>query len=297
MHAMFDVPCPPEPVPLSQSDAFVAALAHAGTPPLRLADGTVVLHRKFGPLPLHMITRPPAQTPEGMLMAARAVPAKGPLILSPDRPMPLHEIGAVPLVSPQSIAVLDLSPDPAQLQANLHHKWRNRLKHAQKQTLRVARQNMPDDPDHWLLNADAAQQRSRGYRGWPRALTLAYARANPGQAKLFTAFCGREPVAGVVLLRYGCAATYHIGHTRPSGRLLSAHTLLMWSAIRWARSQGLHQLELGTIDTEDGSGLARFKLGTGAGTRALGGTWAWWPPVTRLLRPIARLDRGLMRNG
>jgi hypothetical protein len=32
-------------------------------------------------------------------------------------------------------------------------------------------------------------------------------------------------------------------------------------------------LDLGTVDTENAPGLARFKIGSGAQIRSLGGTW------------------------
>lgn len=297
MQAMFDAVPASDPSPLQQSDAFARALNALGTPPLRLEDGTLALHRKIGPLPVHMITRPGAETPETLRDLARSMKVRGPVLLAPDRTMPLNRIGALPLVSPSTVAQLDLTPDEKTLFAGLHQKWRNRLRHAQSQKLRVTRQNMPDDPGHWMLQADLVQQHQRGYRSWPLALTLAYGQANPGQAKLFTAFWGHEPVAGLLILRHGTGATYHIGHTRASGRLVSAHTLLLWSAIRWAKSKGLQKLELGTFDTEENAGLARFKLGTGARPHRLGGTWLWYPSLTSLLRPLARLDRRLMQGG
>ncbi len=294
---MFDAASSDTPSPLQQSPGFARALESIGSQPLHLPDGTVVLRRRFGPLPVSMITRPQARSADGLLALARAVPMRGPRILSPERPLPLQTIGALPLVSPATVATLDLTPEPAALMAGLHQKWRNRLRHAQAQKLRITRQNMPDDPGHWLLQADLVQQAARGYRSWPLALTLAYARANRGLAKLFTAHAGKEPVAAMLILRHGTGATYHIGHTRASGRLMSAHTLLLWSVMLWARSKGVQRLELGTIDTEDGRGLARFKLGTGARAKTLGGTWLWWPPITSLARPLARMDRRLMGLG
>lgn len=291
---MFDAAPSDGPVALQQSVAFSRALEKLGTPPLRLEDGTLVLRRRLGPLPLSMLTRPAAIAVEDLHATAQAIPAPGPVLIAPDRPLPLHQIGALPLVSPMTVATLDLTPDTDSLRAGLHQKWRNRLRHAEQQGMRVARQNMPDDPGHWLLQADLVQQSARGYRSWPIPLTLAYGRANPGQSKLFTAFLGKEPVAAMLVLTHDRGATYHIGHTRPSGRLVSAHTQLMWSAILWARSKGLRHFELGTIDSEEGRGLARFKLGTGAQAQVLGGTWVWWPPLTTLFRPLARLDRSLM---
>ena len=153
---------------------------------------------------------------------------------------------------------------------------------------------MPDQPDHWLLATDVAQQATRRYRGWPPVLTCAFSRENPGDAKLFVAHLGRAPVAGLLVLRHGGGASYHIGHTRSAGRMTSAHCLLLWQAILWLKKKQTSYFELGFVDTEEGADLARFKLGIGANVRPLGGTWLWWPPLTKLLRPIGIMDHRLM---
>jgi hypothetical protein len=153
---------------------------------------------------------------------------------------------------------------------------------------------MPVDRDHWLLRAEAEQQARKRYRNWPVALTLAYVARTPDRSRLFTASVGRRPVAGMLFLRHGLGATYHVGFSDPGGRHLSAHTLLLWSAACWLADQGHTRLDLGQIDTENAPGLTRFKLGAGARPRRLGGTWAWWPRLGRCLAPLAMLDRNRM---
>ena len=295
MAVMFDLAALSAPPALQQSPEFARALEAFSTPPRHLPDGTLVLERRFAGLPVRMIARPRAQTPMEMRDLLRDLPGAAPVVLAPDRPMDLYRIGAFPVVSPTSVATLDLTPPLDTLESGLHQKWRNRLRHAETQRLKVTRQNMPLDAGHWLFQEDYLQQKERGYRTWPVPLTLAYAATNPGQAKLFTAFMGRTPVAAALVLRHGAAATYHIGHSRAAGRVFSAHNLLIWAAITWAKSKSLQSFELGSLDTEDSPGLARFKLGTGAVARALGGTWLRWPPIAPLARPLARLDRALMR--
>lgn len=287
---------PPPPVPLQQSVAFERALRACGEVPLRLETGALVLRRRFGPMRLHMLVRPSGTDMSVHLGAMRAAGVRGPVFLAPDSPFHLAGLPILPLVSPASLATLDLTPPLAVLRAGLHQKWRNRLKQAEARGLRVTRQNLPDTPDHWLLRAEASQQLARGYRYWPAALTSAFARENRGAAKLFVAQEGGAPVSGLLLLRHGAAATYHIAHTTEAGRRLSAQTLLMWEAIRWLKRKEVRHFELGLVDTEDGAGLARFKLGTGAALRPLGGTWIWWPPLAPLARPLQALDRRLMHG-
>ncbi|KIC11108.1 hypothetical protein RA19_07010 [Leisingera sp. ANG-M1] len=287
------------PRALQQTPEFTRALQACGQKPLLLdaLKDTVVLQRRFaGGFTAAMVNRAPISKPLRLL---ELLQEKGlrrtPVILSPETPAPeLARCGAVPLMSPASVAMLDLTPGLDQRRAALHQKWRNRLKHGAAQNLRLTRQNLPNDPGHWLFQADARQQTSRGYRSWPLALTLAYARENKGQAKLFQAFDGRDPAAAILILTHGQGATYHIAHATARGKQLSAHNLLMWEAMSWLAAKGITRLDLGLVNTEDAPGLARFKLGTGAQLHRLGGTWGYWPPLGRLLRPLAALDSKLM---
>ncbi len=257
----------------------------------------VVMQRRVRGIPLAMINRAPIAQPEQVF---EAVQAKGlrhrPLILSPDHPVPeLARLGALPLMTPAQVALLDIHPDHAARHAGLEQKWRNRLRHAEGQGLKITRRNLPLSPNHWLLQADLAQQGQRGYRSWPIPLTLAYAEANPSAVKLFEAHEGREVIAGVLILTHGRCATYHVAHSTARGKHLSAHNLLMWSVMEWLAGKAITTLDLGVINTEAAAGLARFKLGTGARLHRLGGTWLYWPPLGRSLAGLARWDRALMQ--
>ena len=48
------------------------------------------------------------------------------------------------------------------------------------------------------------------------------------------------------------------------------------------RKTGVQKIDLGTLDTVNAPGLARFKLGSGARAEPLGGTWL----SSRLLAPV-----------
>jgi len=281
----------PIPPPLHQSQEYETALRHLGRTPLRLPDGALALRRRLpGGLQATML---PRAAPRSLAALHDQLTASGLqrslVILAPNAPL---DSGALPLLSPACVAELPLLPDPDRQRAALHQKWRNRLARAEDRGLTVTSgQGAALD---WLLRAEEAQRCDRGYRGWPATLTRAYLAANRDAGVLLSAREAGKPIAAVLILRHGSAATYHIGHTTPRGRAVGAHNLLLWRATRQLADSGVSSLELGPLDTESAPGLARFKLGSGAHARRLGGTWLWWPPLGRALRPLGWLDRRLM---
>ena len=214
----------PQPRALQQSPEFARALMACGQDPLMLEDTLVLQRRLPGGLRLAMVNRADLTDPAPLLAAMRENGfARTPLILSPETPaLHLSRLGAVPLATPAHAAIWDLSGDPDQRRAALHQKWRNRLTHGAAQTLRLTRQNLPHDVRHWLFQADAKQQTLRGYRSWPIGLTLAYARENKGQAKLFQAFEGKEAVAAILILTPTAAALPITSPTPPPAANSSA---------------------------------------------------------------------------
>ncbi|WP_111403980.1 MULTISPECIES: GNAT family N-acetyltransferase [Meridianimarinicoccus] len=185
---------------------------------------------------------------------------------------PLAGSGLLPLVTPITLATLDLGGGAAVRRARLRGKWRNALTRAEAAPLHTTATPLPPDPDHWLLRAEAAQARARRYRRLPGAFAVAWARANPADTLLLAAHAATGPVAGMLFLRHGSMASYHIGWTSAEGRKASAHTRLMWEGIARLAAAGVARLDLDMIDTETAPGLARFKLGTGAEAVRLGAT-------------------------
>jgi len=192
------------------------------------------------------------------------------------------------IMTPLHVAEWDLRVGADARRSGLRAKWRNRLVKAEAAGLAVGIAPLPAEPGHWLLRAEAAQAKARGYRSLPPAFAAAWAAANPDSAWLFTAEARGETVAAILVLEHPPAASYHIGWTSVAGRAACAHHLLLWQAAAWLAERGIVRFDLGTVETEDSPGLARFKLGTGAGARALGATWLA-APGTGL---VARLTGG-----
>lgn len=289
---MFDAPADPGSAPpLHQSETYQNALCAFGRQCAR-HDGNVWITRKWRFGPAVSATWHAQIEPDFQTQLAQTELADHALILSPDQPCPwLASLGALPLLTPAHVLEWHLSTDLEAMMAALHQKWRNRLRAALKARVLVERQLFPLDPNHWLLAQDLKMSHARGYRIWPAALTLAFAAADRKGAQLFTASKGGKRLGAILVLRHGLSATYHIGHSTSEGKQMSAHPLLLWHAATWLASVGVVRFDLGTIDTRRSPGLARFKLGTGARMRALGGTWAFWKPARHVVRPVAWMDR------
>lgn len=265
-------------VPLPQSPEFARALAALGAPLRRHAAAGVTWQareRRLGPLGrVAVISRGPvgaaADRAAWLRDVARHQP--GAVLLEAENfaPDALRAAGFWPLVTPASLALLPLG-DAARMRAAMHQKWRNRLVRAEGTELRVSRTPLRDG--HWLLAADAAQARARGYRPMPAAVSLAFARENPGAAIVFEARRGAEPLAAVLVLRHGAMATWQIGHATEAGRAVNAMNLVLWQATVALAAAGHAVLDLGLVNGDDAPGIARFKLGTGARLHRLSGSW------------------------
>ena len=253
----------------------IAAAAGRGLRRFRItADGRLVgLAQVLGRGGLWLCSRGPvfaADLPEAtrrraLRRLARALP--GVLIATPEEPV--AGFGLVPLITARHQALWDLTPEEGALRAGLQGKWRNRLAAAERAGLRVRVEQAAD----WLIAAEASQRKDRGYRALPPAFATAWAQQSPGSALVLSAGTAAAPrQAGVMVLRAGAGASYHLGWSGPAGRAAGAHNLLLWQAALRLRGMGLRRFDLGDINSEAGAGLMHFKLGTGASVHRLGAT-------------------------
>ena len=249
--------------PLQQSELFAKAMSLLGRPPERF-ENTLILRRRFFPT----LASRPQLSGDGLKQLAR----HGVRLINAERPQDapaLRAAGFRQIMTAAHIAELDLAQPPDALRAAMHGKWRNRLVAAQaKHEHSVSHCAFEPSRDAWLLKAEAAQQKRRRYRALPPALTLAMSQAAPDALRIFTC-CD----AAMLFVLHGRRASYHIGFSGPQGRAASAHNRLLDAAMQTLPAFGIRWLELGTVDTEHSAGLARFKLGSGAQVRTLGGTW------------------------
>jgi hypothetical protein len=184
----------------------------------------------------------------------------------------------VRVVTGQSTVRISLESEPQALRAALQGKWRNRLAGAERSALTVHRVGYKPAQYRWLLERELAQRAARRYIALPDGFVEAWQQAHlarSGHEPLLTlrADLGRDPVAGMLFLVHGEAATYQIGWVGEGGRELGAHNLLLWQAMLVLRERGVRRLDLGGVDTARGAGLARFKIATGGEVITLAGTY------------------------
>ncbi|MGF1476856.1 MAG: lipid II:glycine glycyltransferase FemX [Geminicoccaceae bacterium] len=170
-------------------------------------------------------------------------------------------IGAKQLMTGYATAWLDLRAEPDALFAGLHGKWRNMLRRALEEPLGVSQDMFWLG---WLLDRHDQRQREVGFRAQPRSFVERLIRLETTAPLILVALLDQKPIAGMLFLRHGPAATYHLSWTSDEGRRRRAHHRLMWEAILRLRASGARALDLGGLNTDRSPGIARFKRGTGA---------------------------------
>jgi hypothetical protein len=278
---------------LQQGWAYGAAVARRGRRVHRAvwrADGRAValvqiVERRFlGVATVAALLRGPVwldASADEKLAVLRGLRARWPrwryrfLLVQPDAAAApeLAALGLRRVMTGYSTSWLDLRREPDTLRKALDGKWRNQLRRGEEAKLAI---DQAHGGKHvaWLLEKDTAQSRARGYLGLGAALIQDIVAASERDAVLsLTAKIGPEPVAGVLFLRHGAAATYQVGWSGEAGRERHAHNLLLWRGALELRRRGAAWLDLGGIETTHAEGIAHFKLGLGGGVTTLAGTF------------------------
>jgi hypothetical protein len=259
-------------MPLQQHPSFAAALRLLGRNVQQLdVDGAqpIVAVRLFGQM---MASRGPLWHGPANAVSLRQSNLRL-LNAETDEASHLQAAGFRKLATAATVAELDLGGSDAARLAATSGKWRNRWRRAQEAPVTIELQVFSPAKHNWLLKADHLQQKQKRFRGMPHALTTAFAAPAPDQVMVHIAYFGDDPVAAMLFLSHHPVVTYHIGWISEAGRQWGLHHRLLLDAATLYAGQGLTRLDLGTVDTENAPGLARFKINSGAQIRPLGGTW------------------------
>jgi hypothetical protein len=256
----------PDFLPFQQSRVYAAAAVACGARAqvIALDQGRALAIERAG---LRMVFRGPlwrgAVGQDEQRRAIRNLARRiGVTFVTPE--VPVTGAGLVPLVTPLHHVIWDLQGD---LRARLDPRWRNHLSAGERRGPDLRQ----DDGSllERLLQVELRQRRLRGYQALPPAFT----RALPRPAlRLWEWREGGVMAAAMGLVRHGATASYHLSWAGPAARAGAVHQVMLFRAAHALRDEGVRWLDLGSVDSEAAPGLARFKLGTGAGLHRLGAT-------------------------
>jgi len=237
--------------------------------------------------------------------------------MDPDLPPPfsLQErrewIESTEQIQFRNTVLLDLAPSEDELLAAMKPKTRYNIRLASKKGVSVRPADIADIETLYMMYAETS--RRDGFIIRP----LAYYHdawssfVEAGLAQPFIAEVEGEPVAGLVLFRFGSRAWYMYGMSRDAHRDKMPNHLLQWEAIRWMKAHGCSVYDWwGAPDELSESdpmwGVYRFKEGFGgAFTVHIGAHdfpaskfWYWMytvamPRVLELMRRRHRRSIGL----
>lgn len=156
---------------------------------------------------------------------------------------------------------LDLDRDTESLREDLKKNWRGSLNKAERAGLECTWEDRGKDAV-WLLKHYQIDKAQRDYPGPSVELMKALVKSFGNEAITGTALLAGKPIAAILILSHGSAATYQIGWTSEQGRDTGAHHLLLWDGLRVLKDKGVKNFDLGGVnDTADG--IRIFKEGLG----------------------------------
>lgn len=170
---------------------------------------------------------------------------------------------------------LDLAPDEEEILKGASQKWRQTLRRALKQELRVERWLDPDP-----AAVVTAYQEMAGLKGVAVDFTAAEVRAiaDAFGDNLLLFRC--NDADGALLSLRGCLVTHHHGldffaATTARGRETYASYAVFWAVLQACRARGVLRYDLNHIDPIRGPGVYQFKRGVGAAPIEYLGDWEW----------------------
>ena len=176
------------------------------------------------------------------------------------------------MVTGYSTAWVDLAPGLDRLRASLDGKWRNALVKGEAGDIRIETSHGGGDVLFDLAARYDPFRRTRRFVGPDGKLARALVRATK-DVTVLSAHEGRQLIAGAVLVRHGSSATYFIGWSGDTGRMVNAQNVLLWRAIEALKADGVRWFDLGGVDAVHAPGIARFKLGIGGEIVTLAGSY------------------------
>lgn len=212
-------------------------------------------------------------------------------------------------VQPNFVMRLDLTPEPDELLANMHPKWRYNIKLAGRKGVVVTQAEQRSDLEiFYSILQETAQRDNFLIRGFSYFESIWNHMIANGYARIFLAHYQGEIIAGTLAFILGDKAWYLYGASSNRHRNVMPNYLLQWEMITWAREQGCTMYDFrgvsGDLDEDNPLyGLYRFKKGFNGVLTEFVGEWdfvyqpGWYWLWTRILPIYLERRRGLTSQG
>jgi peptidoglycan pentaglycine glycine transferase (the first glycine) len=171
----------------------------------------------------------------------------------------------------RNTVVSDLQPDEPTLLAAMKPKWRYNIRLAERKGIVVRDGGQEHLPAFYAMYQETGRRDGFLVRPYPYYRHVWEMFLERGLAHLLLAEQSAvpgEPVAGIMLFRFGPTAWYFYGASTAQARPLMPNYALQWAAMRWAKGHGCTRYDWwGAPDTPVESdpmwGVYRFKAGFG----------------------------------
>jgi lipid II:glycine glycyltransferase (peptidoglycan interpeptide bridge formation enzyme) len=194
---------------------------------------------------------------------------------------------------------LDLLLSEDEIMAGMKQKTRYNIRLADRRGVVVKRGGMQDFDLLYRMYAETSTRDGFVIRKPAYYQDAWGAFIHAGMAQPFIAMVEKEPVAALIVFRFGETATFMYGMSRSAHREKMPNHLLQWEAIHWAKEQGCKMYDFwgapDHLDPKDPMwGVYNFKRGFGAKlVRTIG---AWDFPVRSGLYWIYSTAKPLMMS-
>lgn len=165
-------------------------------------------------------------------------------------------------VQPMYTTVMDLTLTEDQMLDKLHHKHRYNINLAERKGVTVEQAH--DVEVFWkMLKATSKQDDFRPYPMLYYAKLMRFFEQGDLRTKLWFAYQGGRPIAGVLMLEHAKTVYYLHGASDREHRALMAPHLLHWKVLLDAKRRGFKWYDFWGVDSAKWPGVTRFKLGFG----------------------------------
>jgi hypothetical protein len=155
-------------------------------------------------------------------------------------------------------ARLDLAQPIDTVFDSFDHSWRKAIRASVRKG--VAVQVADSEADHqWMIERHLQNMAEKGFTGHDGDFLKALRQNCGSDYVLFKAMHDGEPVAGLVILRFGSVADSVVAWFGEAGRKVKAGNAITWGAIQEMQRRGCTQYDVGGINSD--KGFASFKSG------------------------------------